>query len=447
MKKEEILKKIEDYGVVGSGGAGFPTHIKYRTKAETVIVNLAECEPLLRVDQQLAERYGEDLVEGLECAMTAVDAGEGIIALKEKYRKAVQKLEPLLNDRMRIFYLRDVYPAGDEFITIKMATGKSVPPASIPISIGVVVSNAQTLINVARAMKGQPVVTRTITVTGNVKNPVTVTVPIGISYRQLLEMTGNDISGEDAYIDGGPFMGKMLTDLDSTVTKTSGGLVVLPKDHVLVKIKTQPMSHILRVARTVCEQCQLCTDLCPRNIIGHRDLKPHMSIRAVNYGKMTQSQTIKGAILCSDCGVCELYSCPVNISPRRVNQAIKQELVSLGIKYEGVLSNEDPLWNARLVPSRQIANRAGLKNYYHLDAPLLEDLPDVHKVRINLKQHVGVPSEPVVLPGDPVKKGDLIARIKKGQLGANLHASIDGVVSKINDKEITIEKGGEEEWK
>ena len=119
------------------------------------------------------------------------------------------------------------------------------------------------------------------------------------------------------------------------MTKTSGGLVVLPKDHTLIKIKTQSLSQIMQIAKTVCEQCQMCTDLCPRNIIGHRDLKPHMTIRAVNYGKMTESQVIKGAMLCSDCGVCEMYACPVNISPRRVNQAIKQELQKQGVKYDG----------------------------------------------------------------------------------------------------------------
>lgn len=442
MNTEDIISKIEACGVVGAGGAGFPTHVKYKTKAETVVVNMAECEPLLRVDQQLAERNAEELIEGLACAMEAVSAKEGVIALKEKYHKAVDRLRPLLKDGMRIEYLKDVYPAGDEFMTIKMTTGKTVPPGSIPISIATVVSNVQTLINVARAMDGKPVTHRTITVTGNVKNPVTVTVPIGITYRQLLEKTGNDVNDGDAYIDGGPIMGKMLVSLDSSVTKTSGGLVVLPKDHTLIKIKTQPMSQILRIAKTVCEQCQMCTDLCPRNIIGHRDLKPHMTIRAVNYGKMTESQVIKGAILCSDCGVCEMYSCPVNISPRRVNQAIKQELQKQGVKYDGALSKEDPLWESRMVPSKQMARRVGLKDYYYLEAPLAEGTLEFDRVQIPLKQHVGAPCEPVVKPGDTVNQGDLIAKIREGQLGANIHASIGGTVTAVEGSGIIIEKGG-----
>jgi Na+-translocating ferredoxin:NAD+ oxidoreductase RnfC subunit len=442
MKREEIVQKIEAGGVVGSGGAGFPTHVKYKTNAETVIVNLAECEPLLRVDQQLAERNAEELVKGLGYAMEAVAAKEGVIAVKEKYHKAIDKLRPLLKAGMRLEYLRDIYPAGDEFMTIKMTTGKTVPPGSIPISIATVVSNVQTLINVAGAMEGKPVTHRTITVTGNVKNPVTVTVPIGVTYRQLMEKTGNSVSSEDAYIDGGPIMGKMLASLDNSVTKTSGGLVVLPKDHPLIRVKTQPMDQIMRIAKTVCEQCQLCTDLCPRNMIGHRDLKPHMTVRAVNYGKMTESQVIKGAMLCSDCGVCELYACPVNISPRRVNQAIKAELQKQGVKYDGALGREDSLWESRMVPSKQMAKRIGLKDYYYLDAPLQEGTLEFDRVQIPLKQHVGAPCEPVVKAGDTVKAGDLIAKIRDGQLGANIHASISGTVTAVSDGGIIIEKGG-----
>lgn len=442
MISEEIIRKVEACGVVGSGGAGFPTHIKYQSKAETVIVNLAECEPLLRIDQQLAERDAEDLIEGLGYAMQAVSAKEGIIAVKEKYCRAVERLKPLLKSGMRLEYLRDIYPAGDEFLTIKLITGKSVPPGAIPLSIGVVVNNVQTLINVARAMEDQPVIHRTITITGDVSNPVTVTVPVGISFRQLLEKTGNKIREGDAYIDGGPIMGKMLGKLENSVTKTSGGLVVLPKDHVLVRVKTQPMSQIMRTAKTVCEQCQICTDLCPRNIIGHRDLKPHMTVRAVNYGRMTESQVIKGAILCSDCGVCELYSCPVNISPRRVNQAIKQELQKQGIKYDGTLSKDDPMWDARLVPSKQMARRIGLSAYYHQEAPLQPGVLDFDRVNIPLKQHVGAPCEPVVKAGDTVIQGQFIGRIREGQLGANVHASITGTVTAVTETGIIIEKGG-----
>ena len=167
-----------------------------------------------------------------------------------------------------------------------------------------------------------------------------------------------------------------------------------------------------------------------------------MTIRAVNYGRMTESQVIKGAMLCSDCGVCELYACPVNISPRRVNQAIKAELAKQGVKYDGALAKEDPIWESRLVPSKQIARRIGLADYYYLEAPLQEGILEFDRVQIPLKQHVGAPCEPVVKPGDTVNRGDLIAKIREGQLGANIHASISGTVAAVGDGGIIIEKGG-----
>lgn len=441
MKSEEIIKSIENAGVVGAGGAGFPTHIKLASKANTVIVNMAECEPLLRVDQLLAATYAEKLIQGLAYAMETTGAIEGIIATKEKYQDAVNQLKRFLRPNMRIVYLPDVYPAGDEFIVIKMVLGVSVPPGGIPINCGIVVSNVQSLINVAEAMEGIPVTLRTLTITGDVPQPLTVEVPIGVSVAQLLEAAGNPLREDQVCIDGGPIMGKIIDAKTAVVTKTTGGLVILPKEHPLIKIKTQPMDQILRIAKTVCEQCQMCTDLCPRNIIGHRDLKPHMSIRAVNYGKISDSALIQGAALCSDCGVCELYACPVNISPRRVNQAIKQELSKQGLKYNGNLEKDDPVWSARLVPSKRIATRMGLKKLYYLEAPYIKLNTDFALVRIPLKQHVGSPCVPVVSVGEAVVRGQLVGKVPEGQLGANIHASIHGTVVKIDEFAITIEGG------
>jgi Na+-translocating ferredoxin:NAD+ oxidoreductase RnfC subunit len=441
VKPEEIIKSVQDAGVVGAGGAGFPTHVKLAAKASTVIVNMAECEPLLRVDQLLGAAYAQQMIAGLSYAMEATGATEGIIATKEKYEDAVSAIRPLLKPNMRIAFMQDVYPAGDEFMVIKMILGDSVPPGGIPINIEVVVSNVQSLINVAGAIEGRPVITRTLTITGEVSHPMTVEVPVGVGVNQLLEATGNRLEVNQVCIEGGPIMGKIIDASTAVVTKTTGGLVILSAEHPLIKIKTQSMEQILRIAKTVCEQCQMCTDLCPRNIIGHRDLKPHMSIRAVNYGKISDSNLIKGASLCSDCGVCELYACPVNISPRRVNQAIKQELARQGVKYDGKLEPDDPVWSARLVPSKRIAIRMGLKKLYYLDAPLGKLPTTFDLVKIPLKQHVGAPCVPVVSLGETVAEGQLIGTIPEGQLGANLHASIQGIIAKIDENAITIQGG------
>ena len=157
---EEIRTRVAAAGVVGSGGAGFPTHVKLQAQAEIYLVNAAECEPLLQVDQQLAAQSAARLLRGLQYAMCATGATEGIVAIKRKYHAAIEALTPLLPTGIRLHILPDVYPAGDEVITIWLATGRRVPPASLPLSVGVVVNNVQTLLNVAAAVETQTAVTQ-----------------------------------------------------------------------------------------------------------------------------------------------------------------------------------------------------------------------------------------------------------------------------------------------
>ena len=139
-----ISTKVREAGVVGAGGAGFPTHVKLAAQAEIVVVNGAECEPLLKTDQQLAARYPEQLIKGLTLAMEATGAKKGIIALKAKYKEAITALEPYLTEQLQISIMPDIYPAGDEVSTIWLTTGRRVPPGGIPLNIGVVVNNVQT---------------------------------------------------------------------------------------------------------------------------------------------------------------------------------------------------------------------------------------------------------------------------------------------------------------
>ena len=325
MDAHTIQQRVRAAGIVGAGGAGFPTHVKMAAKAEIYLVNGAECEPLLKVDQQLAEKYAEELVRGLELGMIATGATEGIIALKAKYAPAIERLTPLLKPNMRIHILKGVYPAGDEVITIWMATGRRVPPAALPLSVGVVVSNVQTLINVARAVDEEcPVTLRTVTVTGAVRHPITVTVPIGITYRELIDLAGGTTVDAVDFIDGGPMMGRLVGSLDETVSKTTGGLIALPSDHILIKRHKEPKQVSLRIAKTTCEQCCLCTELCPRHIIGH-ELPPHLIVRAINYSDVAKPSVLLSALTCSECAICEAWSCPVDISPMKLNQMLKKQ--------------------------------------------------------------------------------------------------------------------------
>ena len=438
MDAHTIQQRVRAAGIVGAGGAGFPTHVKMAAKAEIYLVNGAECEPLLKVDQQLAEQYAAELVRGLELGMIATGATEGIIALKAKYASAIEVLTPLLKPNMRIHILKDVYPAGDEVITIWMATGRRVPPAALPLSVGVVVSNVQTLINVARAVdESRPVTERTLTITGAVHHPITVTVPLGVSFQEVVDRAGGTTVANAQFINGGPMMGKLIESLSETVTKTTGGIIALPADHILIKRHKEPKQVSLRIAKTTCEQCCLCTELCPRHIIGH-ELPPHLIVRAVNYSDAAKPSVLLSALTCSECAICEAWSCPVDISPMKLNQMLKKQFCEEGgAKYVGELRDADPMAEHRLVPISRLIQRLDIQQY-NVKAPLDETSYQPALVRLSLRQHIGQIATPCVAVGERVVVGQCVADVAEGQLGAPIHASIDGVVTQIDDAMIEI---------
>ncbi|HDH1510811.1 TPA: cobalamin reductase PduS [Klebsiella quasipneumoniae subsp. similipneumoniae] len=434
---DEIRERVRAAGVVGAGGAGFPAHVKLQAQVEIFLVNAAECEPMLKVDQQLMWQQAARLVRGVQYAMTATGAREGVIALKEKYRRAIDALTPLLPAGIRMHILPDVYPAGDEVLTIWMATGRRVAPTALPASVGVVVNNVQTVLNIARAVEQQfPVTRRTLTVNGAVARPLTVTVPIGMPLREVLALAGGATVDDPGFINGGPMMGGLITSLDNPVTKTTGGLLVLPKSHPLIQRRMQDERTVLSVARTVCEQCRLCTDLCPRHLIGH-ELSPHLLVRAVNFHQAATPQLLLSALTCSECNVCESVACPVGISPMRINRMLKRELRAQNQRYEGPLYPADEMAKYRLVPVKRLIAKLGLSPWYQ-EAPLVEDQPSVEKVTLQLRQHIGAGAVPNVAVGERVTRGQCIADIPAGALGAPVHASIDGVVTTISEQAITV---------
>ncbi|MEG9611523.1 cobalamin reductase PduS [Citrobacter portucalensis] len=437
---QTIRERVRAAGVVGAGGAGFPTHVKLQAQVDTFLVNAAECEPMLKVDQQLMAVQAERLIRGVQYAMTATGASAGIIALKEKYQGAINALTPLLPAGIRLHILPDVYPAGDEVLTIWMATGRRVPPAALPVSVGVVVNNVQTVLNIARAVEQQyPVTRRTLTVNGAVASPITLTVPIGMSLRDVLALAGGATVDDPGFINGGPMMGGLITSLDTPVGKTTGGLLVLPKSHALIQRRMQDERTVLSVAKTVCEQCRLCTDLCPRHLIGH-ELSPHLLVRAVNYQQAATPQLLLTALTCSECNVCESVACPVGISPMRINRMLKRELRALNHRYEGPLNPEDEMAKYRLIPVKRLITKLGLSDWYH-DAPLAETDYSTDKTTLLLRQHIGASAIPCVEQGEHVVRGQCVADVPSGALGAPVHASIDGIVSEITEQSITVIRG------
>lgn len=437
---QTIRERVRAAGVVGAGGAGFPAHVKLQAQVDTFLVNAAECEPMLKVDQQLMAVQAERLIHGVQYAMTATGASSGIIALKEKYQQAINALTPLLPAGIRLHILPDVYPAGDEVLTIWMATGRRVPPAALPVSVGVVVNNVQTVLNIARAVEQQyPVTRRTLTVNGAVASPITLTVPIGMSLRDVLALAGGATVDDPGFINGGPMMGGLITSLDTPVSKTTGGLLVLPKSHALIQRRMQDERTVLSVAKTVCEQCRLCTDLCPRHLIGH-ELSPHLLVRAVNYQQAATPQLLLTALTCSECNVCESVACPVGISPMRINRMLKRELRALNHRYEGPLNPEDEMAKYRLIPVKRLITKLGLSDWYH-DAPLAKTDYSTDKTTLLLRQHIGASAIPCVEQGECVVRGQCVADVPSGALGAPVHASIDGIVSEITEQSITVIRG------
>ncbi|EMH2328897.1 SLBB domain-containing protein [Citrobacter freundii] len=437
---QTIRERVRAAGVVGAGGAGFPAHVKLQAQVDTFLVNAAECEPMLKVDQQLMAVQAERLIHGVQYAMTATGASSGIIALKEKYQEAINALTPLLPAGVRLHIMPDVYPAGDEVLTIWMATGRRVPPAALPVSVGVVVNNVQTVLNIARAVEQQyPVTRRTLTVNGAVASPITLTVPVGMSLRDVLALAGGATVDDPGFINGGPMMGGLITSLDTPVSKTTGGLLVLPKSHALIQRRMQDERTVLSVAKTVCEQCRLCTDLCPRHLIGH-ELSPHLLVRAVNYQQAATPQLLLTALTCSECNVCESVACPVGISPMRINRMLKRELRALNHRYEGPLNPEDEMAKYRLIPVKRLITKLGLSDWYH-DAPLAETDYSTDKTTLLLRQHIGASAIPCVEQGECVVRGQCVADVPSGALGAPVHASIDGIVSEITEQSITVIRG------
>ncbi len=283
----ELLETIKDAGIIGAGGAGFPTHVKLAAKADYILLNGAECEPLLRVDQQLMEFYPDEVIRGFEMAGHLVNADQAIIGIKGKHKDVIDILETRIkelgvSDYVKIGILPDMYPAGDEQVLVYETTGRIVPEGGIPINVGCVVCNVETALNIYKAANGQPVTEKYITLAGDIPNHVTVKVPVGTPTMDVLKLSGIENFDNYAIIDGGPMMGPLLADLDGYITKKNKGFIILRKDHPLIVKKSCTMDAARRVNRSACEQCRMCTDLCPRYLLGH-DMQPHKLMRISGY--------------------------------------------------------------------------------------------------------------------------------------------------------------------
>ena len=431
-----LVTAVREAGVVGAGGAGFPTYIKLQLSVDTVIANGAECEPLLSHDRANMVHHPDRVVQGLGVLSEAVGAKRRVIALKEKYTDAEKALAKC-GDSFEFFSLPDYYPVGDEVEIVKYVVGETVPEYGLPLDIGVVVDNVETLMNIADAVEGVPVTHRYVTVCGEVENPKVLRIPIGTKIIDAVNKCGGVTTGKPKYYVGGPMMGRMV-DAYEPVIKTTTGIFVFPEEHFLIRKRSLRIEHILRQAQSACTDCRLCTDSCPRFLLGY-DIEPHKIMRTVNFAMEGMTREVMSAHLCSFCGVCE-YACPMWLSPKRVYEKTLDFLKGEGVNFDKRKRElaEHPMRKYRRIPSSRLLFRMGLTKY---DVVFEYDESDwqPEEVFIPMLQHIGAAAVPVISVGDKVLRGEVIGEVPAGELGARVHASIDGVVASVNKSGVVME--------
>jgi len=434
---------ICDAGVVGAGGAGFPTHAKLAAQVDTVVLNGAECEPLLHKDKQILLARPEQVLEGLDIVARLTGATSVIIGVKEKYHEVIDALTPRLSGGVTIAPLHDAYPAGDEFILIHETLGRVVPPGGLPLDVGAVTLNVETALNVAQAGR-QPVTEKFLTVAGAVAYPCTLRVPVGISMAECVAAAGGPLTDDPQYLVGGVMMGYLELRHDAPVDKRVGGIIVLPGDHVLIRRRRQDWKQVARIARSACDQCTFCTELCPRYLLGH-PIEPHRAMRSLEFNLVGEANVI-GTNYCCECNLCSLYSCPEGLDPKSVCAENKRRLAAAGRKDSDprfLPQRAETLLPGRKAPTARMMAKLDLRKFNNV-GPLQDELLATDRVGIKLAQHVGAPCEPVVTAGQRVRAGDVVGRIPqvggKQALGAPVHASIDGRVAQVADGVIRIER-------
>lgn len=432
MEKSSAIR-VKEAGIVGAGGAGFPTYVKLSSPAEIVLVNAAECEPLLHKDKELLSKRSGLFFTGLQFLMEQVGAEKAIIGIKEKHSQLIEQLRSQLTENIEIIPVEDFYPAGDEITLIYETTGRVVAAGSLPGSQGIIVNNVETICNICAAL---PVTSKFLNVTGAVANPVTIEVPIGISFQELIDFAKPTI-GEYAVIEGGPMMGKLTTDLSQPVTKTTAALIILPKEHVLVRRLNglANQNQVNRIGKAACDQCMQCTDLCPRYLLGH-PVQAHVAMRSLLFsGEGQTPQTHTG--YCCECNLCSFVACPENLSPSQVCIDNKHRARDEQLEYAGTLSKGvHPMREFRKTPSKKLKSMLDLNRFEDL-GPLVNFPYQPLTLKVGLRQHIGHQADPIVKVGDTVSKGQKIASVGSA-LGCEVHAPLNAVVSEVHEQYITL---------
>jgi len=433
----QLLQKIQAGGVIGAGGAGFPTYVKLESQADVVIANGAECEPLLNKDQVLMQCSAPSLIGGMMLAMHQVGASRGVIGIKKKHADTIAVLRDAIPDNIELLEMDDVYPAGDEAEMVYEATGNRIPSGGLPKDIGVMVNNVESFINLFHAAQGIPVTDTMVTVHGEVKEPFTAWLPIGMSYSEVIALAGGITCDDFVVVEGGPMMGSVTDDLSKPITKISSGLLVLPANSRVATIKNRSEAALRRIGKSACDQCSICTDMCPRNLLGY-PIQPHLAMRSLQVSANDNSSLTQAAQPCSECNLCTMWSCPEGLDPSQVCATTKRDLRENNLlmtpaQLQAKTKDVHPLRDYRKIPTKRLMQRLEVLQYSHRTANLLEPILNLEKVSIPLSQHIGAPALAVVKVGDIVSKGQLIGAAVDQALSVSVHASMDGTVTGLSD--------------
>lgn len=444
MQLETLVQTLQEHGIVGAGGAGFPAYAKLDKRADTIILNCAECEPLFKVHRQILEAYAFEIVSALSLVADAVEAERAIVAIKPSYKGATEavKLAMTAFPKVSISFLPEIYPAGDELILTYETTGRTIKPGNIPITVGVTVFNVETMLNIYRAVnENAPVTHKYVMVAGEVANPSVLNAPLGMSVKELVDLCGGSTIEDPAYLIGGPMTGRISTP-HTLITKTTNAVILLPQDHYIVQRKTVKATIGMKRAMSACCSCRMCTDLCSRNLMGH-PIHPQAFMHGISHNQVFDTKPFLDTFYCSQCGLCEMYSCMQGLSPATLINEYRMGLRSKGItpsKDDAEFYGVSEKRAYRTVPVSRLVRRLGLTKY-HVEAPISHQEIKPKRLTLPLNQNIGAPSVPVVQKGDLVKQGMLIAANPDGKLGVALHAPIDGKVVEMNDNYIILEKG------
>lgn len=444
MNLEELQKIVYDAGVVGAGGAGFPTHRKFSENVEQIVVNAAECEPLMMVDHHILECHLQELVDTLNLLCDTMNAKEALIGIKGKNmhllnEKIVASLE---GTRVKIKEIPDIYPAGDEVVLTYETTGKIIPEGAIPVMVGVMVINVETVYNIYKAVNNAtPVVDKYITIGGDVPRDITITAPVGMKIIDVLTAAGYGDLKDKSVVNGGPMMGKLVNLETDVVTKTTKGLLVFPTTHSIIQRMKIPVGVAMKRASAACCNCTMCSDLCPRYLLGYH-IEVHKTVRAASHGEVQNTEAFLQNALCCGCGVCSVVACQQGLFPSKLSMEVKGNLGKFGLRRQNNVQPESvrPVRASRLISSNKLIDRLGIRRYVKAKVDKVDLALNPGTVYIELKQHVGKPASAVVSVGDKVERGQIVAATAYEDLGTCMHASISGTVTAVTDRFVIIGK-------